>query len=53
MQAPPLYVVTHLTTEHVQGTRRNGDGSRLDANGFSKYDCNLTAVLCDACSTTF
>lgn len=35
-KAPPLYVVTHLTTEHVQGTRRNGDGSRLDANGFSK-----------------
>ena len=48
MQAPPLYVVTHLTTEEVQGTRRNGNGSRLDANGFSRYVCHVTAACHDA-----
>lgn len=36
MQAPPLHVVTNLTTEQVQGRRRNGQGKRLDANGFGK-----------------
>ena len=36
MQAPPLHVVTHLTTEEVQGSRRNGKGTRLDPNGFSR-----------------
>lgn len=35
-KAPPLHVVTNLTTEEVQGSRRNGKGSRLDADGFSR-----------------
>lgn len=35
-KAPPLYVVTKLTTEEVQGTRRHGKGTRLDADGFSR-----------------
>lgn len=35
-KAPPLHVVTHLTTEEVQGSRRNGKGTRLDPNGFSR-----------------
>ena len=53
LQAPPLYVVTHLTTEEVQGTRRHGNGSRLDANGFSRYVCHMTPPDCDACCSTF
>ena len=53
LQAPPLYVVTHLTTEEVQGTRRHGNGSRLDANGFSRYVCHMTPPDYDACCSTF
>jgi len=37
VQAPPLYVVTNLTTEGVQGSRRSGQGKRMDPNGFTKY----------------
>ena len=37
LQAPPLHVVTNLTTEDVQGTRRSGKGQRMDENGFTKY----------------
>ena len=36
LQAPPLYVVTNLTTEDVQGSRRNGQGKRVDADGFTR-----------------
>jgi len=35
-KAPPLYVVTNLTTEEVQGSRRNGKGKRLDADGIAR-----------------
>lgn len=35
-KAPPLYVVTNLTTEGVQGSRRSGQGKRMDPNGFTK-----------------
>ena len=45
MQAPPLHVVTHLTTEEVQGSRRNGKGTRLDPNGFSR-----SGVRCELCT---
>ena len=53
MQAPPLYVVTHLTTEEVQGTRRHGNGSRLDANGFSRCVRPVTTAYQDACCNLF
>ena len=36
IQAPPLHVVTNLTTEDVQGSRRSGKGQRVDPSGFSK-----------------
>ncbi|DBA83296.1 TPA: hypothetical protein ACH3X2_006794 [Trebouxia sp. C0005] len=36
LEAPPLYVVTNLTTEGVQGSRRSGQGKRMDPNGFTK-----------------
>lgn len=35
-KAPPLHVVTNLTTEDVQGSRRSGKGQRVDPSGFSK-----------------
>lgn len=35
-KAPPLHVVTNLTTEDVQGTRRSGKGQRMDENGFTR-----------------
>ena len=53
LQAPPLYVVTHLTTEHVQGTRRNGVGSRLDANGFSMEEVLARSMHCHSVASRF
>eukprot|EP00891_Asterochloris_glomerata_P001100 jgi/Astpho2/1100/e_gw1.00020.34.1_t len=35
-KAPPLKVTTNLTTEHVKGTVREGDGKRLDNQGYSR-----------------
>ena len=32
----PLQVTTNLTTEHVKGTVREGDGKRLDEQGYSR-----------------
>ena len=31
-----LQVTTNLTTEHVKGTVREGDGKRLDEQGYSR-----------------
>ncbi len=32
-----LQVTTNLTTEHVKGTVREGDGKRLDNQGYSRW----------------
>ena len=34
-----LQVTTNLTTEHVKGTVREGDGKRLDGQGYSRWVC--------------
>ena len=36
MQAPPLVVITNLTTESVQGKTQGGQGRRMDKDGFAK-----------------
>ena len=52
MQAPPLYVVTNLTTEGVQGSRRSGQGKRMDPNGFTKCVAafRFAVMVCAACA---
>jgi len=45
VQAPPLYVVTNLTTEGVQGSRRSGQGKRMDPNGFTKYVAAVSSAV--------
>ena len=39
-----LQVTTNLTTEHVKGTVREGDGTRLDKQGYSRWVCWLNAL---------